>query len=39
VLGKAANSALQELTIETNITSSDNWSAWWARNKATFDRK
>lgn len=38
VLGKAANGALQELSKEP-ITTSDGWSAWWARNKQTFDRK
>lgn len=38
VLLAAANGALQELTKEP-ITTSDNWSAWWARNKETFDRK
>jgi HEAT repeat protein len=39
VLGKAANTALQELTKESNITTSDGWAGWWSRNKATFDRK
>ena len=38
VLLKAANGALQELSKEP-ITTGDGWSAWWSRNKATFDRK
>ena len=38
MLLKAANGALQELTKEP-ITTSDGWSAWWTRNKLTFDRK
>lgn len=38
VLGKAANGALQQLSSEP-ITTSDGWNAWWARNRATFDRK
>lgn len=38
VLLEAANRALTAITQEP-ITTSDNWSAWWSRNKRTFGRK
>jgi HEAT repeat protein len=38
VLLQAVNDALRSITKET-ITTSDGWSAWWSKNKATFDRK
>ena len=34
----AANLALKSLTNEP-INTADGWSAWWAKNKSTFDRK
>jgi len=38
VLMNAANGALKNLTSEP-ITTGDAWSAWWSKNKSTFDRK
>jgi hypothetical protein len=37
-LMNAANQALKNLTSEP-IATGDAWSAWWAKNKSTFDRK
>jgi len=38
VLMNAANGALKTLTSEP-IATGDGWSAWWSKNKSTFDRK
>ena len=38
VLMNSANTALKNLTSEP-ITTGDAWSAWWSKNKSTFDRK
>lgn len=38
VLMNAANGALKQLTSEP-IATGDAWTAWWAKNKSTFDRK
>src|SRR5260221_332548 len=37
-LVSAANTALQEITKE-KLTTADAWSSWWAKNKATFNKK
>jgi hypothetical protein len=37
-LMNAANGALKNITSEP-ITTGDGWSAWWSKNKSTFDRK
>ena len=34
----AANTALQDITKE-KLTTADAWSSWWAKNKATFNKK
>jgi hypothetical protein len=38
VIVKSVNDSLKEITKES-ITTSDAWSAWWSKNRGTFDRK